>query len=1084
MAEPLVLVVEDNPITRKMLCLALRAESIAVVEAADGRAALAEAARATPALVLQDLLLPDMDGVELARRLRSIPACADVPVVALSGFLARLEEARTVGAGFTAYLVKPVEPSRLVEIVRGYLPSGRNCSGASGRGRRVLLVDDDTVKLKLMRLHLAADDFQVDAAADGESALRLARAQPPGVVLSDVLMQGMDGFELCLRIRRDPALARVPVLLLSSYFVEDADRALARRAGANDLLTRPADPHALCALAAECAEAGPPPPPADTVEALHGEHALRVVRQLERQVALNAGLAQRCAVQTAEISMLCGVADALARNTDADAALRDVLANCLDAAGISRGALFLADDTGTPVLRHAVGYGGRDLEGLRSFFGHADVLHQAFDGELALVVPSPAVTEAKSQALLAASGLSTLLVVPLVAAGARLGVLFVGSSRTDVTGTDQVAFARTLAAQVGQTVALAMSFARLARAEKRLRVLMESASEGITILSTAGVILESNRAMRQLVGKTEGELRGRRVLDLVDGERRAMVATDLAQMRGDWHSRAGDVRIRRPDGTEVVLDFSASLVDTGDGKVVLSLARDMTERRAVEDALRTSEARFRSLVESMDDVVVTLDAQGRCTGCFGRWMERQGRTEDAYLGRTIREMLGDAVAPTHEAALARAVQGEDVVYEWTKSEASGPREFETSMSPMRDADGTVAGVLAVGRDVTEQRRLQNQLMMSDRMFCVGLLAAGVAHEINNPLAAVVANLDVAARDVAKAAQRVGPTSGLQGAGEALADAREGADRVRQIVRDLKVFSRSEEERRGPVDVNRVAESALRMAWNEIRHRARLVKDLGEVPPVEGNESRLGQVMLNLIVNAAQAMPEGRAESNTLRVATKWEAGRVVVEISDTGAGMAPEVLRNLFSPFFTTKPAGIGTGLGLTICQRIVTSMGGEIRVDSEVGRGSVFRVTLPPAAEQAVAPAQSRPAGGAVAARRGRVLVVDDEPAIGAAVRRLLSSDHDVEYAPGGADALARIGASAAYDLVLCDLMMPEMTGADLHAELLRTAPEQAHRMVFVTGGAFTPAGRAFLDQVPNERFEKPFDGPALRAFVNARVR
>ncbi len=176
-------------------------------------------------------------------------------------------------------------------------------------------------------------------------------------------------------------------------------------------------------------------------------------------------------------------------------------------------------------------------------------------------------------------------------------------------------------------------------------------------------------------------------------------------------------------------------------------------------------------------------------------------------------------------------------------------------------------------------------------------------------------------------------------------AREAARRVRQIVRDLRIFSRSEVDATGPVDLTAVLESTLRMAWNEIRHRARLVKDFEAVPAVEGNESRLGQVFLNLIVNAAQAIPEGRAESNQIRVRlAQAQSGQVEVAITDTGPGIPPEVLQRLFTPFFTTKPPGVGTGLGLSICHKIITSIGGSIEVDTEVGRGTTFRVLLRPA--------------------------------------------------------------------------------------------------------------------------------------------
>jgi CheY-like chemotaxis protein/anti-sigma regulatory factor (Ser/Thr protein kinase) len=307
--------------------------------------------------------------------------------------------------------------------------------------------------------------------------------------------------------------------------------------------------------------------------------------------------------------------------------------------------------------------------------------------------------------------------------------------------------------------------------------------------------------------------------------------------------------------------------------------------------------------------------------------------------------------------------------------------------------------------------------------------------------------------------------------------------VREIVRDLKIFSRVQEDRRGAVDIQKVLESTLRMAWNEVRHRARLVKQYAKVPRVDANESRLGQVFLNLIVNAVQAIPEGNVSSNELRIATAHEGDRVVVTIADTGCGMTPEVQARLFTPFFTTKATGVGTGLGLAISHKIITSLGGSLTFTSTPGKGTEFKVSLPVAPPDAITITERMPVVGA-AARRGTVLVVDDEESLGQAIRRFLATDHEVEAVINGRDAFDRIAAGARYDVILCDLMMPQMTGMELHEAILRLDPAQARRIVFLTGGAFTQSARDFIEGVPNRRIEKPFDLKALRNLVNDLIR
>ena len=306
--------------------------------------------------------------------------------------------------------------------------------------------------------------------------------------------------------------------------------------------------------------------------------------------------------------------------------------------------------------------------------------------------------------------------------------------------------------------------------------------------------------------------------------------------------------------------------------------------------------------------------------------------------------------------------------------------------------------------------------------------------------------------------------------------------MRLIVRDLKSFSRSpSEELNALVDVNAVMDSSLRMAWNEIRHRARLVKVYGRLPAVLGNEARIGQVFLNLIVNAAQALQEGRAQDNEIRVETRHEGARAIVEVVDTGPGIPPEIIGRIFDAFFTTKAVGVGTGLGLAICQRIVFDMGGELTVESALGKGTTFRVALPIAGRRSE-PARAGPAS--VAGRRGRILVVDDEKLVIRAVERTLSNDHDVVAVVAAREALAMCAAGEKFDLILCDLMMPDMTGMDLYRELSVIAPEQAMRMIFLTGGAFTPLSRQFLSETPKEHIDKPFDPANLQAVVRRQLR
>ena len=390
----------------------------------------------------------------------------------------------------------------------------------------------------------------------------------------------------------------------------------------------------------------------------------------------------------------------------------------------------------------------------------------------------------------------------------------------------------------------------------------------------------------------------------------------------------------------------------------------------------------------------------------------------------------------------------------------------------------------------EQTRMRQQLMISERMASCGMLAAGVAHEINNPLSVAISNLEFTvenmttilaeARSSESGDRRDSGMDAMWGRiadlGDSLGDAREALARIRNIVRDVKVFSRAHDEITEPVDVRTALDSSSRMAWNEIRHRATLIKDYGHVPLVNANPSRLGQLLLNLIVNAAQAIPEGNATRNEIRLTTRTaDDGRAIIEVRDTGSGISKENMERIFDPFFTTKPIGEGTGLGLSICHRIATELGGRIDVESEPNKGALFRVVLPPARggrpERLVSSPPSR--------HGGRVLVIDDEPAICRALQRSLAHHHDVVAMTSAKEALSQIAEGRRFDVILTDLMMPDVTGMDMYEHLCRIAPDQAERMIFLTGGAFTMRAREFLDAVPNQRIEKPFEAAQVLAVI-----
>lgn len=372
--------------------------------------------------------------------------------------------------------------------------------------------------------------------------------------------------------------------------------------------------------------------------------------------------------------------------------------------------------------------------------------------------------------------------------------------------------------------------------------------------------------------------------------------------------------------------------------------------------------------------------------------------------------------------------------------------------------------LAAARAELEKTR--EQAALADRLAALSRLAAGVAHELNSPSTFVTGNVRLARDTVAQL--RASPTASteLHEVETALSEALSGAVRICETVRDLKTFDRAAEEQQRPVDAADVMDVSLRIASTQLRQCCLVEQNLQRVVPVLANESRLAQVFVNLLGNAADAMPPGRPpKENLVRVATRMSGGRVCIEVADNGAGIEPAILGRVFEPFFTTRPPAQGAGLGLSISRALVEQMGGTIEVESRPGAGSTFRVLLPPA-----------PAEGE---RRLRVLVIDDEDVVRNSVVRLLGRKHDVELCTSAVEALAR-GDLPRFDVVLCDLMMPGMSGVDFYERVVKEWPQLEGRIGFSSGGTFNERIRRHADQFGARLVDKPFEAEKLNALLS----
>lgn len=602
--------------------------------------------------------------------------------------------------------------------------------------------------------------------------------------------------------------------------------------------------------------------------------------------------------------------------------------------------------------------------------------------------------------------------------------------------------------------------------------------------------LWANPAAARALGRSPETLRGRRLRE-VSADAGLGGRVDVLREVVETGRPAAD---SFPEG-EAWLQGTA--VPLRDG--VLLRLRDVTSALRVEEGVRDTLAWVRDVLEGTPDAFFTVDADWRVTYVNHQAAAISGRTPaqlfrrvlweacpellGTRLERELRRVATDGAATTFEVRISPGRWHE--VHAWCANgnlsvfgtDITGKKglESERDMLLAREHSGRLEAEALVQQRTEELVAAREQLVRTEKLAMAGQLAAGVGHEINNPLSYVTGNLQFALEQLEHLAQHPGDAEALSEALDALREAREGAERIRVTVRDLQTFARADEPHLSPVDVHAALEFGLSMAMPHLRYRAQVERHYATVPTVMAHESRLGQVFLQLLVNAAHAIPEGDAGHHRVILTSRGEGAWVVVEVTDTGHGMSPEVLERVFEPFFTTRPVGTGTGLGLSTALGLVRSMRGELTATSTPGGGSTFRVRLPTTYEVAVPPGPEAECDG----ERKRVLVVDDEPQVASVLRRVLGGQHEVVLVHSGREALDLLEHDDAFDRIFCDLMMGDLTGMDVYAELARRQPELLSRLVFMTGGGFTERARAFLQTVPLPRIEKPFEPGTLRALV-----
>jgi two-component system, cell cycle sensor histidine kinase and response regulator CckA len=501
-----------------------------------------------------------------------------------------------------------------------------------------------------------------------------------------------------------------------------------------------------------------------------------------------------------------------------------------------------------------------------------------------------------------------------------------------------------------------------------------------------------------------------------------------------------------------------------------------------EEAARDRGDQLWVTLQSIGDAVITTDEALRVTHLNPAAETLVGWSAEEARGRRVEEICdlrhpdtGDTVDNPLRQALREggpAELSEGALLLPRGNEAS-PVPVADTATPIRAEDGRILGGVMVIQDLSERQRLQDLIARTDRLASMGTLAASIAHEINNPLTYVLGSVHVALDGLRRS------TLGREEAVRLLRDVEVGARTIEHIVRDLKLLSTQDHKALEPVDVQRVVQRSLRMVAKAVRARGRLEAALSPTLAVLAHPVTLGQVVRNLVQNAAQALPEDYSDDHVVRVTTDDDGQRVRIVVEDNGCGMTEAVQARVFDPFFTTKPVGEGSGLGMAVSYQIVRELGGELTLDSEVGRGTRVEVFLPARPDISDEPVDEVTTSSEATWTARRVLIVDDDRLVRRALQQMLAQVHTVESFGSVEAALARIRHGIGYDAILCDLMMSPLNGIEFLDALESLAPDLVRRMAFITGGVISGAVQEQVIRSGRPLAYKPFDAAQLLGLV-----
>jgi PAS domain S-box-containing protein len=867
----------------------------------------------------------------------------------------------------------------------------------------ILIVDDRAINREFLVTLLGYGAHQLLEAADGKEALKIIKEAHPDLIITDILMPTMSGYELAQKLQTDPDLAKIPVIFYTATYRMEEARSLAQSCGVKYVLTKPSDPEVIMDVVNQAL--GIPTAAAQRTYTIPNKQLNNI---LERPPIVN-----RISNHLSDMEAIQKTFNELIEQTQA--------------LGVKNENLIEISEKFSQRLNH-----------LRKMTSRLVTLVE-FNVDL--------ISERDPSKLL-----------KLFCDGARkiMGAKYL---TLGVLNNENEDFKYSFFSGIDQAV------------EDNISILQTNSSIIRQILKTRDVIKIDNIQESSKIDLPANHPKVNCLLGI------PIITTChlygflcfLDKVDNSLFSEV-DVQIATTLAAEIAVFYENIELYNIIQRHAASLEIEKFERKNIQTELQASELRYHSVMERATCGIFIMDQNGIISDINKQTEKIFGSVRDNIIGKNFMNFI-----PVTERDYAD-IQFQKLLVEKTIGPNQGhiqqPNgnivDFEfTSVYVENEREKFLFTIL---NDITENNRLRAQTILADKLATVGTLAAGIIHEINNPMTFVYSNLEYINKKIKTIIlDDTQHRDFILNLKDVIDESLQGARKIIKIIHDLKGFARKDQDELTLVNINEVLNTAINIAHPQFKNHAQLKTDFAtDLPLLLSSNGKLNQVFLNLIINAAQAMDGDDFQKNIIHIKTFAEQDGICIDITDTGKGITPNILSKIFDPFFTTKPAGVGTGLGLSICSEIINGLGGQIIAKSNLGKGSMFSIFLPINLIEETTTSMSAPIKNVTGKK---ILIIDDQPTVLKTLDRVLGKNNQVTQALGGRAAFdLLISGGQQFDIIVSELEMPDISGVDLYRYLAKYKPSLAKIMIFTIAGPRNFLTTEFLLSIKNPCIKKPF--------------